>query len=62
MSRFLAGCAGALVGMLVGMGLLIIIDRLILHPGTPDAGQLGQIGMFIGIPVGFAVGWSLAKR
>jgi uncharacterized membrane protein YccC len=33
-----------------------------LHPGNPDAGQLGASGAVIGLPLGLVVGWLIAPH
>lgn len=36
-------------------------DVLLLHPGSADAGHLGILGTFIGLPGGFAACWLQSK-
>jgi len=61
MSRVYAAVAGALIGMVIGSMGLACVDRLLIHPGNPDAGQLGVLGFPIGLLVGSVAGWKLAR-
>jgi hypothetical protein len=47
---------GGIAGSFACMLALIILDAAVFNPGSPDAGQLGVLGPFIGGPVGGIAG------
>jgi len=51
-----AAVTGGAVGAAIGIPILTMLDIGFLHPGNPDAGQLGVLGPFIGGPVGLVLG------
>jgi hypothetical protein len=60
-TRLVSAFAGALALAMALFTLLFLVDRA-LRPGNPDAGQLAVVGIVIGLPLGFVIGWLVARH
>jgi len=51
-------------GVALGVALVIVIacEFRAANPGNPDAGQEGVLGVVVGFPLGFLVGWFVAPH